>query len=261
MKHIEKCDTYAKNLLIMAKYPQQHLEILQVPMAILAMNTIGHLPVTSRGHQWALTIICMHISHVFAITMKEKPAENVVQTYMSGIFTHKGGNIAILSDNGGRIQKHQLQWGNRTTWPQKIIFKPIPPQGNLRIENMHNFLKGTLNEFLEFSGLEWDELLPFAYYCYNIFPRSSGTKLPFFLMFGHDPALGQLSYLNNFSRYYRDSKGIIILAVLHKKWKHHAAYLKDIHNTEDDYTPCKSKNNTKFEICQAVMVKTHPLHF
>ena len=41
-----------------------HLEIPQVPVAVLAMNSIGHLPVTSRGHWWTFTVICMHTSCV-----------------------------------------------------------------------------------------------------------------------------------------------------------------------------------------------------
>ena len=32
--------------------------------------------------------------------MKEKSAQNVVQAYLLGIFAHKKGSIAILSDNG-----------------------------------------------------------------------------------------------------------------------------------------------------------------
>ena len=99
MKHINKCDICAKHLSDIAKYPQKHLEIPQVPIAVLAMKTIGHLQVTSRGHQWALTAICMHTSFVFAILMKEKSAENVVQAYLSGIFGHKRGSRAILSED------------------------------------------------------------------------------------------------------------------------------------------------------------------
>ena len=35
--------------------------------------------------------------HVFAILMKQKSAENVVEAYLSSLFTHKGCSIAILS--------------------------------------------------------------------------------------------------------------------------------------------------------------------
>ena len=41
----------------------------------------------------------MHISYVLALPIKKR-VENVVQTYLSGIFAYKGGSTAILSDNG-----------------------------------------------------------------------------------------------------------------------------------------------------------------
>ena len=88
----------------MTKHPQKHLQIPQVPMAALAMDTIGHLPVTSRGHGWALTTIFMHTPYVSAIPIKEKSAENVVQACLSGKFAIKEGSIAILSDNGKKLK-------------------------------------------------------------------------------------------------------------------------------------------------------------
>ena len=48
-------------------------------MAVLAMDTIGLLPVTSKGHSQALTAICTHTSYLFAVPMKEKSAESFVQ--------------------------------------------------------------------------------------------------------------------------------------------------------------------------------------
>ena len=120
-----------------------------------------------------------------------------------------------------RIWKHHTEQG---MWPSRHpnnIVKPISPQGNSRIENVHQFLKRTLTKLLESSNLAWGELLPFACYCYNIFPGSNRTKTPFFLMFGHEPMEGWLAYINNCSRYYGDNKGKIVLNELPKLWKHH----------------------------------------
>ena len=72
----------------MAKYQEQHLEVLQIPMAVLAMNIIGHILITSKGNRWALTVICLYTSYVFAVPMKEKSAENLDQAYLSGILAH-----------------------------------------------------------------------------------------------------------------------------------------------------------------------------
>ena len=37
---------------------------------------------------------------MFAVLMKDKSAENVVQVYLSGILAHKDASVPILSDNG-----------------------------------------------------------------------------------------------------------------------------------------------------------------
>ena len=86
-----------KHLPNTAKY-SQHLEIHQVLMAVLAMDTVGHLPVTSNGHQWALTVICMPTSYVCTISKKDKSAENVMQAHLSNMFAPIVGSIAILSE-------------------------------------------------------------------------------------------------------------------------------------------------------------------
>ena len=77
----------------------------------------------------------------------------------------------------------------------------------------------------------------FACYWYNIFPGNNVTESPFYLMFGCEWTEGQLTHLNNCSRYYKDNNGKIVK--LHKLWKHHATYLKDIHYRKDDSKPCR----------------------
>ena len=44
-------------------------------MAVQAVDTIGYLPVISKGNRWSLTAICLHMSYMFAVAMKEKSAE------------------------------------------------------------------------------------------------------------------------------------------------------------------------------------------
>ena len=88
VQYINKCDMCAKTVPNMAKYPQKHLEIPQMPVAVVTIDTLGYLPVTSKGNRWALTVICLNTSYVFAVLMKEKSAENVFQSCLSGILAH-----------------------------------------------------------------------------------------------------------------------------------------------------------------------------
>ena len=152
-------------------------------MAVLAMDTIGHLPITSKHNRQALTAICLHTSYMFAVTMKEKSAENLVQTYLSGVLSQKDGSVSILSDTGTEFKNKVLNEVCDQLGIERLFFNPFHPQSNAKVENVLNFLKRSLTKFLNNSNVEWDVLLLFACSCYSIFPGNNGTESPFFLMF------------------------------------------------------------------------------
>ena len=82
----------------MTKYPQfvQILHILMEILAMDAMSSTSHTQRTPMGFNSNMhaDIICVHP------TNERKLLENVAQVYLLGTLTHKGGSIAILSDNG-----------------------------------------------------------------------------------------------------------------------------------------------------------------
>ena len=142
VKYIDKCSLCAKHLSNMAWYPQQHLVIPQSPMAVLAIDTIGCLPIPSNGNRWSLTAICLHTSYMFAILMKEKSAENV-QAYLFGILDHIGRSVAILSDNGTEVKNKVLNEVCDQLAINRLFSIPFNPQGNAKMENTHNLLRRT----------------------------------------------------------------------------------------------------------------------
>ena len=68
-----------------------------------------------------------------------------------------------------------------------IYSNPYYPQGNVRIENVHNFLKCTLAKFIYGNIFEWDNMLPLATYCYSIAPLVDALESPYYLVHGCDP--------------------------------------------------------------------------
>ena len=125
-------------------------------MAVLAMDTICHLPWTSKGNRLAATAICLHTSYMFAVPMKEKSAEIVIQAYLSDIVAHKGGSVAILIDNGTEFKNKVLNKACDQLGIKGLFFNPFCPQGNAKVEHIHNILKRTLTKFLDNSNLEWN---------------------------------------------------------------------------------------------------------
>ena len=144
----------AKHLPNMARYPEQHLEMPQIPMTVLAVDTIGHLPITSKGNRWALKAICLHVPYMLAFLMKEKSAESVIQAYLSGILAHKGGSMAILSYNDTEFKNKVLNMVYDQLSIKRLFYNCFHPQGNTKMENAHNFLKRALTKFLDNSNLD-----------------------------------------------------------------------------------------------------------
>ena len=72
----------------MAKYSQQHLEILSPD----GSTGYGHCKSSTSKIQRTpigFNSNFLHTSYVFAISMKEKSADNVMKIYLSNIFAHK----------------------------------------------------------------------------------------------------------------------------------------------------------------------------
>ena len=90
--------------------------------------------------------------------------------------------MAILSDNGTEVKNKVLNDLCDQLCIKRLFSNPFNPQGNEKVENVHNFLQRTFTKLLDNSSLKWDELLLFPCYCCNIFPGSNGTESPLCFM-------------------------------------------------------------------------------
>ena len=86
----------------------------------------------SKGKRWALTAICLRTSYVFAIPMKGKSAENIIQDNLSAILAHKGRSVAILSDNGTEFKNKVLNEACYQLGFKRLFSDPFHPQGNAK---------------------------------------------------------------------------------------------------------------------------------
>ena len=71
--------------------------------------------------------------------MKDKSAENVAKAYLSGILAHKGGSVAIPSDNGTNFKNKVLHEAYDQLGIKRLLSNPLHPQGNSKIKKCPNF--------------------------------------------------------------------------------------------------------------------------
>ena len=92
-----------------------------------------------------------------------------------------------------------------------------------------------LTKFLSSSDTEWDNILPFAYYCFNTTPTADNLESPFFLVHSRDPLEGSTGLLGKGDiRYLGDDNGLIFFAEIHKLWLAHAKALQESRQLKTD---------------------------
>ena len=69
-------------------------------MSFIVMDLLGEYPEVKNGNCYALTIICMLISFVHIIPIKDQKTEMMINAYIKYIYVDKGGSKCILSDSG-----------------------------------------------------------------------------------------------------------------------------------------------------------------
>ena len=174
--------------------------------------------------------------------MLDKTAESVVEAYLSGILSRARASMVCLSDIGSELKNSQMNMVLKQLGMKCIYSNPYIPQGNSRIKNVHDFLKGTLTKFLSSLDAKCDKVLPLTCYCFNSTPTSDDLKSPYFLIQCRDPLEGCAGLFGSGdTRYMGNEKGLILFAELRKLWLTHAKSLLENRLLKTDTLECNKK--------------------
>ena len=71
-------------------------------MEFISMDLIGEFhPPSSKGHKYALTVICMLTGYTFCIPLKTKTAAEVVKAYVDNVYAKEAvlKSLVIMEQN------------------------------------------------------------------------------------------------------------------------------------------------------------------
>ena len=233
-----------------------HLEIPKVSFAGCAMDCIGPLPATCKGNRHVLTFIFLPTSYWIMVPLKGNMADEVSMTYIKEILLKTLCSKFILQDNGTEFKNDQLMTVINTLGIKYIYSSPYYPQGNGRIENVHNFLKHTIAKFIYGSQLEWMTHFPWLPTAITSCHQWMTLESPYYLIQGQDPLEGRLSNQQKYCRYMGDQPGRLAVQELQRLWKLHAKLLAENRIAE----PATNKKITRpsgLKIGQLVLVINH----
>ena len=154
-KHCKTCATCQLHKLENVKFERKIFRPSLQPMDFICMDLIGEFhPLTSCGHRYALTAVCMLTGFTWCVPLKTKTAEEVMKAYMDHIYSNSGGSIKILMDNGTEFKNKLFKKVVKKLGMEFSIHSPpYRPQNNGKIEGFHRFLKTCIGKHINY-GLE-----------------------------------------------------------------------------------------------------------
>ena len=161
------------------------LPIIGEPFEKVAMDIVGPLPKTARGHRYILVICDYATRYLKAMPLKRFTSPAVAEQLMEPFSRHRVPK-EILTDQGTNLMSQLLQELYKMLGVKLVRTTPYHPQTDRLVERFNQTLKQMLRKMIDEEGRDWDKLVPYILFAYREVPQSSTEFSPFEMVYGRD---------------------------------------------------------------------------
>lgn len=188
--YVRQCHSCARKKRVAHARPQLTIpEDPPYPFCHIAIDFIGKLPVSARGHLYILTIVDLLTGYVEAVPLSDQTSSDVLYALVEKVYTRYGFPQRILTDNAANFRSQLLSAIHKTLGIHQVFITPYHSQGNGRCERMNKEIQSIIASYLDTECDNWDRILPYAIWGINSKPNSRHGMAPYTLLFGRDPPL------------------------------------------------------------------------
>ena len=159
------------------------LPVISQPFQRVAMDIVGPLVRSCRGHKYILVICDYATRYPEAIPLKTIDAENIAEEFMKFI-SRVGVPEEVLTDQGTNFMSQLMKELYSLLQVKGIRTSPYHPQTDGLVERFNQTLKAMIRKFVVKEGKDWDKLLPYLLFAYREVPQDSTGFSPFELLYG-----------------------------------------------------------------------------
>ncbi|MGH0122279.1 UNVERIFIED_CONTAM: hypothetical protein FKN15_040606, partial [Acipenser sinensis] len=166
--------------------PLKPMPIIDVPFERIAMDFVGPLSRSARGHEYVLVILDYATRYPEAIPLRNMASKTVAKELVQ-VFSRVGIPREILTDQGTPFINRLMQDLCATLRIKPIRTSVYHPQTDGLVERFNKTLKAMLRKVIGKDGKDWDLLLPYLMFAVREVPQASTGFSPFELLYGRQP--------------------------------------------------------------------------
>uniref|UniRef100_A0A8C5C6I6 Gypsy retrotransposon integrase-like protein 1 n=1 Tax=Gadus morhua TaxID=8049 RepID=A0A8C5C6I6_GADMO len=174
-----------------ARHPLIPMPIIETPFERLALDIVGPLPKTSRGHRYILVVdLTLVVDYATrypeALPLRAATAKAVARELML-LFSRVGIAKEVLTDQGSCFMSRVMKEVLSLLQVKQLRTSVYHPQTDGLVERFNKTLKQMLKKVMQADGKNWDQLLPHVLFAVREVPQASTGFSPFELLYGRRP--------------------------------------------------------------------------
>uniref|UniRef100_A0A8C5QMW5 Gypsy retrotransposon integrase-like protein 1 n=1 Tax=Leptobrachium leishanense TaxID=445787 RepID=A0A8C5QMW5_9ANUR len=166
--------------------PLVPLPVIEVPFERIAMDLVGPLLKSARGHQYILVVVDYATRYPEAVPLRNANSKNIARELIM-MFSRMGIPKEILTDQGTPFMSKLMSELCKVLNITQLKTSVYHPQTDGLVERFNKTLKAMLRKVIDKDGKNWDHLLPYLMFSIREVPQSSTGFSPFELLYGRHP--------------------------------------------------------------------------
>uniref|UniRef100_A0A803JM67 Gypsy retrotransposon integrase-like protein 1 n=1 Tax=Xenopus tropicalis TaxID=8364 RepID=A0A803JM67_XENTR len=166
--------------------PLVPLPVIETPFERIAMDLVGPIVKSARGHQHILVIMDYATRYPEAIPLRNTSSKSIARELVH-VFSRVRIPKEILTDQGTPFMSRVMKELCRLFKVVQLRTSVYHPQTDGLVERFNKTLKSMLKKVVDKDGKNWDYLLPYLMFAIREVPQSSTGYSPFELLYGRHP--------------------------------------------------------------------------
>ena len=155
----------------------------------IAMDVVGPVPESIKGHKYILVVADYATRYVITIPMVDQKASTIASHFANKIISRYGAPESVLTDRGTNFLSQFVSNLCKLFQIKQMRTTAYHPQTDGLVERFNRTLCDMLACYVTETPEEWDVYLPFVTLAYNTSKQDSLQNNPFYLFYGRDAVL------------------------------------------------------------------------